>query len=428
MKKNLLKFLLLILMIVLMTALFGCKSSKAKKQFKIWFFERENAMADSWHFAIDKFKETHPGVEVLFELKSFEEIQETARMVLNSNEAPDIIQTNKGNATAGQYVKDGLIVSLESEAKKRGWDKILSPSVQSTCRYNEKGLMGQGDLWGVTTYGEFVMVYYNKDMFKKYNISVPTTFEEYEKACEAFIAKGIAPIAVGAGSKWPITHNWFELVLYKADRNLVNHYQVLTDDVDLTSPAFDYGTRKFAEQIKKGYYDKNAIGMVYEDANKAFVQQQNPMMLTGSWLYKWVADNVKDFEWDIFLMPGKKLNTGSGGNLFVVPKSAQNKEMAYDYIDIVLGKEAQTVMANAGGIPINADLSSITDQKTLRLNELFSSIVKNDGLAFYPDWPVPDFMAILTGNLQELFSGTKSVDDVLKNISEEYNNYREKIK
>ena len=104
------------------------------KEFKIWFFERDNAMAESWHYAIEEFKKSHPDVEVLFELKTFEDTQATARMVLNSDEAPDIMQTNKGNATAGLYSKEGLLTNLEAVAKERGWDKAMSPSIQATCR------------------------------------------------------------------------------------------------------------------------------------------------------------------------------------------------------------------------------------------------------------------------------------------------------
>ena len=179
-------------------------------------------MAESWHYAIEEFKKSHPDVEVLFELKTFEDTQATARMVLNSDEAPDIMQTNKGNATAGLYSKEGLLTNLEAVAKERGWDKAMSPSIQSTCRYNEEGLMGSGDLWGITTYGEFVMVYYNKDMFAKYGLDVPTSLEEFEKICDTFVANGIIPIGLGGASQWPATHNWFEFVLYEADRDLAD--------------------------------------------------------------------------------------------------------------------------------------------------------------------------------------------------------------
>jgi raffinose/stachyose/melibiose transport system substrate-binding protein len=208
------------------------------------------------------------------------------------------------------------------------------------------------------------------------------------------------------------------------DRKLANDYQMVAKDVDLKGPAFKFGTEKFVEYINKGYFDPNVTGIDYDNSHPGFTTEQKyPLMLTGSWLYKVVIDNAK-FNWDVFLMPGKKLNTGSGGNLFIVPQKAKNKDLAYEYLDLVLGKEAQTVMANAGGIPINADLAGIADPKVKRLNELFSTIVKNDGLSFYPDWPVPNFMEVMGSGLQGLLAKSQTVDGFLESLSKEYNSYK----
>ncbi len=57
-------------------------------------------MGKAWNEAIKEFEATHPGVKVKFEEKGFEQIQKTAPMVLNSKNAPDVMEYNKGNATA----------------------------------------------------------------------------------------------------------------------------------------------------------------------------------------------------------------------------------------------------------------------------------------------------------------------------------------
>jgi len=395
-----------------------------KRVFKVWHYEVGYAMGDSWADALEDFKATHPDVEVVFEEKTFEQIMETARMILSSADVPDAMEINKGNATAGLYSKEGLLTDLTEVAKERGWDQIMSPSIQTTCRYDEKGIMGSGKLYGVTTYGEFVMVYYNKDMFEEYGVEVPTSLEEFEAVCDKFVAEGITPLTLGALEMWPQTHNWQELLLYKADRDLITNYQLLQGEVDFHGPAFTFAAEKFAEHIQKGYYGPNANAVGYVDANAAFFQGKVPMNLTGSWAFGEFMKQIKDFDWGMFLMPGKKFNTGSGGNLWIVPQNAKNKDLAYDYIDLALAKKAQTVMANAGGIALNADVSQVTDPKVRELNELFATIVKNDGLAFYPDWPVPGYLDILGGCLQELIAGTKSPTEFNDCIAGPYNEYK----
>ena len=395
------------------------------KVLKIWYYETaDSAMGASWGEAMQEFVAAHPDVQVQFELKTFDQIQQTAQMILNSSEAPDVMEVNKGNATAGLYAKQGLLTDLTDVAAQRGWDKIMGPSLEATSRYDDRGIMGSGQLYGVTTYGEYVMVYYNKDMFAKYNLQVPTTFDEFQAVCDAFIKAGVTPLALGAVDKWPVTQNWYELALYKANRDFITNYMTFKNALDFHGPEFTYATQTLLDQFNKGYYGKNVTGVTYDDANAAFEQGKYPMTLTGSWEFGAYLSTIKDFQWGTFVMPGKQYNTGSGGNLFVVPAGSQNKDLAYDYLDLTLATKAQTVMANSGGIPVNADLSQVTEPHTKALNEAFATLVKNDGLAFYPDWPAPGYMDTLGGGLQELITGSKTPTQFLDEIAGPWNDYK----
>lgn len=428
MSRKMAKMLSGMLIILLLVLAFGPASAQEQVVFRVWHYEAaDSAMGASWDDALKDFQAAHPDVKVEFELKTFDQIQQTAQMILNSTDAPDVMEINKGNATAGLYAKQGLLTDLTEVAAERGWDQILSASIQTTCRYDENGIMGTGPLYGVTTYGEFVMVYYNKDMFAQYDLAVPTTLEEFEAVAEKFVAEGIVPIALGDVDKWPATQNFYELVLYKATRDDINKFQLFQGDLDFHGEAFTFGAEKLAEHVQRGFYDPNAVGTGYGDANAAFIQGTYPMNLTGSWMFGSFLTSITDFEWGIFVMPGKTLNTGSGGNLWVVPQNAKNKDLAYDFIDLTLATKAQTVMANAGGIPVNADLSQITDDHTRELNEAFSTLVKNDGLAFYPDWPAPGYMDTLGSGVQELIGGTMSPTDFLDYIAGPWMEYKSSL-
>src|SRR5919197_2339835 len=173
----------------------GSGGNSGPREFKLWYYEGPNsAMGKAWAAAIKEFQDSHPGVTVKFEEKGFEQIQKTAQMVLNSNDAPDIMEYNKGNATAGLLSKQGLLTDISSEVTKRGWDKLLSPSLQTTCKYDERGVMG-GDKWfGVPNYAEYTMVYYNKSLFEQHGIAVPKTFDEFVAAMDKFVAAGVTPL------------------------------------------------------------------------------------------------------------------------------------------------------------------------------------------------------------------------------------------
>ena len=54
--------------------------------------------------------------------------------------------------------------------------------------------MGGGKWYGVPNYGEYVMVYYNKDLFAKHNVAVPTTFAQFKAAMDTFVKAGDAAV------------------------------------------------------------------------------------------------------------------------------------------------------------------------------------------------------------------------------------------
>jgi raffinose/stachyose/melibiose transport system substrate-binding protein len=391
------------------------------KTLTLWHYESTTgAMGIAWTAAIQQFKDTHPGVTVKFEQKGFEQIRTTAQTVLNSDQAPDVMELNKGNATAGLLSSEGLLTDLTAVAKTRGWDKILSPSLQTTAMYNDKGIMGSGKWFGVSDYGEYVMVYYNKDMFTKYNVQVPTTLADFQTALATFKAAGITPIA-NAAAEYPAQQIIYELTLSKANRQWINNYQLFANPVDFNGPELTFGATTYADWVSKGYIAKTSTSTKAEDMGVAFEKGTNPIMISGSWWYGRFMKEISAFKWGIFLFPGNTYDPGSGGNLWVVPSGSKNKDLAEDFIDITLQKDNQTILANNGGIPVNADLTQVTDPAILALNQNFSNLLKNDGIAYYPDWPAPGYYNVLVSGSQDLTNGSKTVAQYLTEIAGPYN-------
>jgi raffinose/stachyose/melibiose transport system substrate-binding protein len=403
-----------------LTACGGSDSgSSDAKTLKLWHYEGpDSAMGVAWNEAIKEFEAKHPGVKVKFEEKGFEQIQKTAPMILNSSDAPDLMEYNKGNATAGQLSKQGLLTDLTAEATKRGWDKMLSPGVATTSQYDAGGVMGSGKWYGVPNYAEYTMVYYNKDLFKKYAIAEPKTFDELTAAMDKFVAKGVTPLA-NSGAEYMAQQYLYQLALSKADRSWVDKYELYKGRTDFHDAAWTYGATTFADWVKKGYISKNSTSTKAEDAGVSWIQGKAPILFSGSWWYGRFQSEAK-FDWDTTLWPGSNLTLGSGGNLWVVPKNAKNKDLAYDFIDITMSKKIQNLLGNKGGIPVAADTSAITDPKSKQLIDNFNTVGKRDGLAFYPDWPVNGFYDTLVSETQKLITGNEKPDAYLSNLQQAY--------
>jgi len=428
MRKTLLSATIVLLAVLMVTAPNFSPQVAAQEGtvLKIWHYESpDGAMGAAWQAAMDKFQELHPEVTIEFESRGFEEIRQTAPMILNSDEVPDVMEYNKGNATSGFLSQNGLLTDLTDVAIEYGWDQILSPGLQTTSRY-ENGIMGSGQWYGVTNYGEYVMVYYNKDMFAEHGVEVPTTFEEWEAAMQTFVDAGITPLSVGA-TEYPAQHIFYQLVLSKADRAWVDAFELYQGDVDFHDEAFTYAAEKIVDWVERGFISEDATGIAAEDMGVAFTNGEYPMMVSGSWWYGRFMNEIQNFEWGTFLWPGNELHAGSGGNLWVVPTNAKNKELAYEFIDITMTPEIQSILGNAGGIPVNADLEQIEDPMVRELISNFNAIIEADGFAFYPDWPAPGYYDILVSGVQELIAGTMSPDEALDFLADPYFEYRESV-
>lgn len=394
-------------------------SSEDGKTLKLWHYEAPNsAMGQAWDEAVKEFKAKHPGVKVEFEAKGFEQIQKTAPMVLNSSDAPDVMEYNKGNATAGLLSKQGLLTDLTQEATTRGWDKKLSASVRTTSVYDTNGVMGSGKWYGVPNYAEYTMVFYNKDLFAKYGIAEPKSFDELTAAMDKFVQNKVTPLA-NAGAEYIAQQYLYQLALSKADRSWVDSYELYKGKTDFHDTAWSYAADTFADWVKKGYIAKTTNSAKAEDAGVSFIQGKSPILFSGSWWYGRFVDEAK-FDWGTFLWPDSNLTLGSGGNLWVVPKGAKNKKLAYDFIDITMSKKIQNLLGNKGGVPVAADASAITDAKSKALIDNFNVLSQRDGLAFYPDWPVPGYYDVLVSETQKLITSSEKPEGYLDALQEAY--------
>ncbi|MDQ0390075.1 raffinose/stachyose/melibiose transport system substrate-binding protein [Streptomyces sp. DSM 42143] len=418
--------LLAVTALALLAPLTACGGSDAAegdgKTLRLWHYEQEDgALSKAWDAAIAEFKKTHPDVKVVFERKTFEQIQQNAGMILNSDKAPDVMEYNKGNATTGQLAKQGLLTDLTPLVKEHGWDRKISESASVTARYNDKGEMGGEKWYGIPNYGEFVLTYYNDDLFKKHGVDKPTDFASFEAALAKFKAAGVTPLA-NAGNDHPASHWLYLLALSKANNTWVDNYQRYLGKVDFHGPEMAYAVDKYQEWLDKGYFDKKDVGLKGSDMVEQFVSQKRPIMVGGNWWFGSLTTDIKNFQWSTAAYPGSERTLGSGGNNWVIPTKAKNKKLAEDFIAITMSDKIQKLIGEEGNVPLAAKPADITNPKSRQLTEAFAQTQENDGLAFYPDWPVAGYYDTWVAATQNLINGGKA-DSVLDELAAPYEKY-----
>ena len=262
--------------------------------------------------------EKKTGVKVEFEKKAFEQIRQNASQILNSDDAPDVMEYNKGNATSGLLASQGLLTNLNDYVSEYGWDKIITGSLADTGKYDEQGVMGSGDWYGITNYGEDCLLYFNQDMFDKYGIAIPTTFDELESAMAKFKENGITALSVGS-AEYPTQHLWWQLVLSKADDKFIKAYEMYDGKGDWNSEPLTYATEKIKEWVDKGYISKDSTNLKAEDAGQNLMTGTNPIFFSGTWWHARFKEEAAGLNVSYSKFPDTKKIVGSSGNVWVIP-------------------------------------------------------------------------------------------------------------
>ena len=386
---------------------------------KLWHFEgTDSDVGIAWAKAIEIFEE-ETGATVEYEDKSFEQIRSTASQVLNSSEAPDVFESPKGNATAGLLASQGLLADITDAVEEYGWDDKLAPSLQTTAKYDENGIMGSGPWYGVPNYGEYVTVYYNKTAFDELGLSVPTTYDEFEDVLDAFVAAGQTPIAE-AGAEYPLGQLFYQLALTQADRQFVNDYQLYENPVDWQGEALTYAAEKIVEYVDKGWISADSTGLKAEDMGVGFMSGEYPIMVSGSGgpvassTRRRRSSGTRSSSPAPTSFPDPRATSGSSPRTRPTRSSRTSSSTSRC---VPRSRPSSATTARSRSRPT---LPTSPTRSRPKLITDFNTVVEQDGLAFYPDWPTPNFYDQLVGALQELVNGTLTPEQTLEQLGVDY--------
>ena len=117
----------------------GCKEVRSHHE------DQSSGQARGWLKAADIFTR-QTGIKVDFEVKSFTQIAQNGSQFLNSDEAPDVMESNRGNGSAGVLSTLQLLTDLKPYVQKYGWDKKVRGQAAAVGKYDKRGVM-DGDTW-----------------------------------------------------------------------------------------------------------------------------------------------------------------------------------------------------------------------------------------------------------------------------------------
>lgn len=309
----------------------GAKSKTVKIRMAYWNKE------ESMKTLLDLIKQKLPNVEIDYQFIDNKQYDNIIATQLAAQSGPDLISVSPSAST--KYSKLGYLEDISSLGDL----------------YNDAGknvYSSGGKLYAIPGISWFEGIFYNKDIFAKYGLKPPTTFDEEIKLHEELAKQGIKPQAMGAKSWEPMMKSSMGFVM--------NDFLSKPENKDFDvkygqgqaklAGSWDTAVEKWSELIKKGYITTEMLGVDYDQALDEFATGKAAMWESGPWALETIKAKNPNIKMDMFPFqgstPGAGWLIGGPGVGFAVNSKSENKEAAMEVLKLISTPEGQKAFWN----------------------------------------------------------------------------------
>lgn len=311
-------------------------SDKVKIRMAYWNSE------DTMKAMLDYLAKAVPDVEIEYQFIDNSNYDTIVDTQLSAGEGPDIICESPGSSL--KHARLGYLEPLNDLAAG------YSTAGTSVYSYN-------GSVYALPGISWFEGIYYNRDLFEKNGIALPTTFDEYISVCKEFKDKGITPLAAGLKSWEPMLKNSMAFVTADylstdAGKNFGSDYREGKAKMEGT---WDPYLEKWSEMIAEGIYTTDMTGIDHDQALEQFAAGGAAMFCSGPWDLEAIMGKNPDLQIDMMPFYGTAKSDGwligGPGCGFAVNNASANKKAAMEVVEAISTVEGQKALweNNQGG-------------------------------------------------------------------------------
>lgn len=333
---------------------------------EIEFFTRLSEPGVIWPDTIDRFNKAHEGkIHVSLSYVDDETYKTKLPILLRSDTPPDVFFSWEGGR-AKILIDAGFVEPLDRYYQKYGWDNILNPGALALSVFD-------GMKYLVPYYMASSAVWYRPDILEKYNLSVPTTWDELLSVCQTLKENNVSCWMLSNKAKWPAQFDWTSILVNKYGVEVYN--DLIDRKIPWTDPRVVDAFQVLKDFVDAGYVypNPNSIGLL--DGNIPFAQGQVAMWYQGSWMPGVFGMAEAPFVYDYFQFPAfppqaPTMEVFAEETLMICSKSA-HKDEAAEFVNWVISNEIQTFRTTEGYFPAikNVDLSALTPPVRIKLGE-----------------------------------------------------------
>ncbi|HRX03814.1 MAG TPA: extracellular solute-binding protein [Anaerolineae bacterium] len=261
-------------------------------------------------------------------------------------------------------VEHNELVDLSDLWQRTGLDKSIPATLQAFTAVDGKQYY--------VPYGlGWFAIYYNKEVFERYGLTPPATWDEFLVLCETLKQKGETPIVIPGGD-WAAT-TWFDYLDLRINgaefHRQLQGGQIPYTDERVRSVLEAWQTLLIGEYVHPRSPTlgmSESLGAMVRNDKGMLEKQKAAMMLVGSSQMAQLPANFQ-VELDFFAFPTIDPSVPRAEVMdvfsYILPRNAERPEDALAYAESVVSLEAQQAMmqADANIIPVHpgVDLAAL---------------------------------------------------------------------
>lgn len=328
--------------VLIASAAFALLSSAALAQETVRFFTIFDAVAvELWTPVIAEYEKQNPGTKIELET------------VAGSGAAvyPDVLRTSMasgdpadvffmwGGSIAQPFIDAGQAKELSAEYEQYGWDERFP-------KWIKERLSVDGKIYGVPYHARGMGIWYRKDMYAQYGLTVPTTYEELEGVCAKLAENGKYCASFGGKFGWHtmrLVDYFIEDTCGPEKHDALNSRQESWDQ-ECVVAAFD----RLKKWVDNKWLVPDFLAVAPNDARMPMYLGDAAMVYEGPWFEGVLkADEQDSANFDFFLPPTASGRYHAFPEQWMIAAGAKNPTGAAKFIDWITKAENQAPFPDA---------------------------------------------------------------------------------
>ncbi len=368
--------------------------------------------------AVTEFEAANPDIEVKMEAVADEPYKDKIRVLMTSNQMPDIFFSWSGEF-GRKFARSGHALDITNAVYQTDWKNRFSEAALGPFKF-------KGRLFGIPVNVDSKFMVYNKAIFKRLGLSKPQNWQQFMQMLATIKKQRIIPIAFGNQYPWAASHYIGDLNAKLVPNDIrLSDYQLISDEASIfTHPGYVRTLKEFTNLQKKGYFNRGSNALTHAIARGSLTAGRSAMMYLELVEFTELGGSRLERDgWDYFALPGFKDGEGNASLLtgapdgFIVSSTSPRSKQAIKFLKFLTSREQaekyvkMTGMTSAvkGSVTAaNANQSIVNGLKTLDQAE---------NLALWLDTDMDARIAeVYLNGSQAVLNGTETPEQVMVKV------------